>query len=113
MAAEPQNPAQIDCRTSQGRILARLYIWPPRRSEALAGEEHPLIRWPTVEAQARSEEAIQLRERGRYTYRLEPEPGSPDDLILVEERGIVRSPAAEHGCDAGLIEPGDQCGVLH
>jgi hypothetical protein len=32
MPAEPQNPAQVDCRTPQGRILARLYLWPPRRS---------------------------------------------------------------------------------
>ena len=112
MPAEPQNPAQVDCRTPQGRILARLYLWPPRRSESLAGEEHPLIRWPEVEAQARSEEPIQLRERGRYVYRLEPEPGAPVDLVLVEERGITRNPAASHGSDSGFIEPGDQCGVL-
>lgn len=112
MPAEPQNPAQVDCRTPQGRVLARLYVWPPRRSEALAGEEHPLIRWPEVEAQARSEEPIQLRERGRYVYRLKPEPGAPGDLMLVEERGITHSPAAERGSDAGFIEPGDQCGVL-
>jgi predicted component of viral defense system (DUF524 family) len=112
MPAEPQNRAQVDCCTPQGRILARLYLWPPRRSEALAGEEHPLIRWPEVEAQARSEEPIQLRERGRYVYRLEPEPGAPADLVLVEERGITRNPAASHGMDSGFIEPGDQCGVL-
>ncbi len=112
MPAEPQNPAQVDCRTPQGRILAHLYLWPPRRSEALAGEEHPLIRWSEVEALARSEEPIQLRERGRYVYRLEPEPGAPVDLVLVEERGITRNPAASHGSDGGFIEPGDQCGVL-
>ena len=112
MPAEPQNPAQVDCRTPQGRILARLYLWPPRRSEALVGEEHPLIRWPEIEAQARSEEPIQLRERGRYVYHLKPEPGAPGDLMLVEDRGITHSPAAEPGNDAGFIEPGDQCGVL-
>jgi len=112
MSAEPQNPAQVDCRTPQGRILARLYLWPPRRSEAFAGEEHPLIRWPEVEAQARSEEPVQVRERGRYVYHLKPEPGAPGDLMLAEERGITHSPAAEPGSDAGFIEPGDQCGVL-
>lgn len=112
MPAEPQNPAKVDCRTPQGRILARLYIWPPRRSEAFAGEEHPLIGWPEVEAQARCEEPIQLRERGRYVYRLEPEPGAPKDLVLIEERGITRNPAASQGSDGGFIEPGDQCGVL-
>lgn len=65
-----------------------------------------------AEAQARSEEPVQLRERGRYVYRLEPMPGAPEDLVLLEERGITRNPASPRGSDSGFIEPGDQCGVL-
>ena len=34
------------------------------------------------------------------------------DLMLREERGVTRNPAAIGGHDEGFIEPGDQCGVL-
>lgn len=110
MPAEPQNPAIIDCRTPNGRILARLRLWPVRDA-GLTGEAHPLVRWPEAEAQARSEEPVQLRERCRYIYRLEPLDGATD-LVLREERGVMRSPATEGDCDMGSIEPGDQCGIL-
>ncbi|MDG4598065.1 MAG: DUF2357 domain-containing protein [Candidatus Contendobacter sp.] len=110
MSAEPQNPAQVDCRTAEGRILARIRLW-PTRDAGLTGETHPLVRWPEVEAQARGEEPVQLRERCRYVYRLEPLDGVTD-LALREERGVTRNPAAMGGCDEGFIEPGDQCGVL-
>lgn len=112
MPAEPQNPAQVDCRTPEGRVLARILIWPRRDSNELTGDAHPLIRWLDIEAQARSEEPVQLRERERYFYRLQPLAGAPNDLILLESRGITRSPAAAGGADEGFIEPGDQCGVL-
>jgi predicted component of viral defense system (DUF524 family) len=108
--AEPQNPALVDCRTREGRILARIRLWPTRDAE-LTGEAHPLIRWTEAEAQARSEEPLQLRERCRYVYRLEPLDGTTD-LVLSEERGVAHSPAATGGYDEGFIEPGDQCGVL-
>lgn len=110
MAAEPQNPAQVDCRTPEGRILARIRLW-PTHDAGLTGEAHPLVRWPDAEAQARSEEPVQLRERCRYVYRLEPLDGTTD-LVLCEERGVTHSPAATGGRDEGFIEPGDQCGVL-
>lgn len=112
MPAESQNPAQVECRAADGRLLARLRLWPPRGSDGLMGEAHPLVRWPDAEAWARGEEPIQLRERCRYAYRLEPVAAGPGDLVLLEQRGISRSPAAEPGVDQGLIETGDQCGVL-
>ena len=77
MPAEPQNPALVDCRTPEGRILARIRLW-PTRDAGLTGEAHPLVRWPEAEAQARSEEPVQLRERCRYVYRLEPLDGTTD-----------------------------------
>lgn len=110
MPAEPQNPAQVDCRTPEGRILARLRLW-PTRDAGLTSEAHPLVRWSEAEAQARSEEPVQLRERCRYVYRLEPLDGATD-LVLREERGVTRNPAAIGGYDEGFIEPGDQCGVF-
>ena len=110
MPAEPQNPAIIDCHTSEGRILAHIRLW-PARDIGLTGEAHPLVRWPEAEAQTRSEEPVQLRERCRYVYRLEPLDGATD-LVLREERGVTRNPAAMGNHDEGFIEPGDQCGVL-
>lgn len=110
MPAEPQNSAEVDCRASDGRILARIRLW-PTRDTGLTGEAHPLVRWPEAEAQARGEEPVQLRERCRYVYRLEPLAGMTD-LVLREERGVTHNPAAMGGGDEGFIEPGDQCGVL-
>jgi len=112
MPAEPQNPAVVQCRTSQGRVLARVLVWPPRGSDNLTGEAHPLIRWSDAEAQARGEEPAQLRERCRYVYRLNAAEGVTVPLALVEGRGITRSPAADGGEDQGFIEPGDHCGLL-
>ena len=112
MAAEAQNPAVVECRTPQGRVLARVFVWPPRGSENLDSEAHPLIRWSDAEAQTRGEEAVQLRERCRYVYRLKPAEGVTLPLALVEGRGITRSPAADGGEDEGFIEPGDHCGLL-
>ena len=77
MPAEPQNSAQVDCCASDGRILARIRLW-PTRDTGLTGEAHPLVRWPEAEAQARGEEPVQLRERCRYVYRLEPLAGMTD-----------------------------------
>lgn len=110
MPAEPQNPAQVDCRTPEGRILARIWLW-PTRDAGLTGEAHPLMCWSEAEAQARGEEPVQLRERCRYVYRLKSLDGVTD-LVLREGRGVTRNPAALGGYDEGFIEPGDQCGVF-
>lgn len=110
MPAEPQYPADLECRSADGRILARLLLWPDPASD-LAGEYHPLVRWSLTEALARHEEPVQLRERYRYVYRLEPLDGSTG-LYLAETKIIRRSPASNAGVDAGFIEPGDQCGLL-
>ena len=110
MAADPQHPAQLDCRSPDGRILARLLLWADPASKH-TGEDHPLIRWSPTEAEARFEEAVQLRERYRYVYRLEGMDGV-SDLCLLEGRCIRRHPASDGAADMGFIEPQDQCGVL-
>ena len=61
---------------------------------------------PVSEALALGELPVQLRERGRYIYRIESEePG----LLLKEARGVSRNPGA---VGSGEIEPGDHCGIL-
>jgi hypothetical protein len=110
MPAEAQNPASVDCKTPEGRVLAHIQLW-PTKDGGLIGEAHPLVSWSEAEAQARSEERVQLRERCRYFYRLVALDGTKD-LALREERGVTRSPASTGRQDEGFIEPGDQCGVL-
>jgi hypothetical protein len=64
------------------------------------------------EARQNSEERLQLRERGRYEYRLKPADGAPDGLALLPQRGVQPSPVEEEHGDRGLIEPQDYCGLL-
>jgi hypothetical protein len=105
MPAEAQHPALVPCRDAQGRVVATIKLWNARRDKGANGEAADLIRWTESEAEAHSEEPVQLREQGKYLYKIVGDAG----LTLVEERGITPSPA---GDGSGLIEPGDQCGVL-
>ena len=106
MPAEIQPSFSVPCRDDQGRVVASVRIWTNRKASGSNGEAADLIRWTDAEAEARSEEAVQLRERGRYIYKV---VDGDAGLELQEAPGIFRSPA-ELG--SGFIEPGDQCGVL-
>ncbi len=105
MPAEVQRSFSVPCRDEQGRVTATIQIWSTRKPNGRDGEVADLIRWPAAEAEARGEEPVQLRERGRYIYKILNGEG----LALEESSAISRSPA-EAG--EGFIEPGDQCGVL-
>jgi hypothetical protein len=70
MAAEIQNPAKVPCRDGQGRVVAVVWIWSARKGKKNAGEVPDLVRWIDAEAEGRSEEPVQLRERGRYLYQV-------------------------------------------
>lgn len=106
MAAEIQPSFLVPCRDAQGRVVAQVQIWSTRKTNGASGEIADLIRWSDAEAEARHEEPVQLRERGRYIYKVVPADAG---LALEELPGISRSPAAT---GEGFIEPGDQCGVL-
>ena len=106
MPAEIQPSFLVPCRDAQGRVVAKVQIWSTRKTNGGSGEIADLIRWTDAEAEARNEEPVQLRERGRYIYKIVP---AGIDLALEELPGISRSPAAT---GEGFIEPGDQCGVL-
>jgi len=108
MPAEIQSSLSVPCVDAQGRLLASVRIWSARKASAVSREIADLIRWPDAEAQANGEEPLQLRERGRYIYKIHVESGETG-LILDERPGIFRSPAS---VSEGFIEPGDQCGVL-
>jgi predicted component of viral defense system (DUF524 family) len=86
-------------------VIVTVQIWSTRKPNGRDGEVADLIRWPDAEAEARGEEPVQLRERGRYIYKILEGEG----FALEESPAISRSPA-EAG--EGFIEPGDQCGVL-
>src|SRR5258708_4222559 len=112
MAGEPKQREFVECRTPGGRVLARVEIVARAKTDALPGEVHPLVLIPAEEALLYGEERLQLRERGRYEYRLLPTNGAPNDLALLQHRGVQRSGVETPGEDRGLIEPQDHCGLF-
>ena len=80
--------------------------------KASSNESHPLVLLPADEARRYGEERLQLRERGRYEYRLRPLPNAPNDLVLLSHRGVQPSRVESSGEDRGLIEPQDHCGLF-
>lgn len=112
MAATPKQRAFVECRTAEGRLLAVVEIVAPVSSAALPWEAQPLVLFSAEEARRNGEEPLQLRERGRYEYRLKPEPGAPTDLGLLPQRGIQPSRVESQGEERGLIEPQDHCGLF-
>lgn len=112
MTAEARQHGQVECRTPEGRLLATVDIVTLARSEPSAVQQKSLISLSADEARQYSEECLQLRERGRYEYRLKPAGDAPDGLALLPQRGVQPSPVAEELGDRGLIEPQDYCGLL-
>ncbi len=106
MAAEVQVSFAVPCRDSQGRVVAQVRIWNARKATGTNGEVADLIRWTDAEAEGMGEEPVQLRERGRYLYKIEE---GDADLVLDESPAITRSPVSP---GEGFIEPADHCGVL-
>ncbi|MFM8444876.1 MAG: DUF2357 domain-containing protein [Methylococcus sp.] len=109
MAAEARRDGLVECRTAEGRLLALVDIVTLARSEPFAVQQNSLIMLDADEARRNSEERLQLRERGRYEYRLRPAAGAPPGLALLEDKCVRPSPV---GGDHGLIEPQDYCGLL-
>ena len=93
MPAEVQPSFSVPCRDVQGRVLATVQIWSTRKPNGRDGEVADLIRWPDAEAEARGEEPVQLRERGRYIYKILEGEG----IALEESPAISRSPAEQPG----------------
>jgi hypothetical protein len=112
MAGEPRQRETVECRTPQGKLLATVEIYAPAASEGQTADMHPLVLLTSEEARQYSEERLQLRERGRYEYRLTPAPGAESDLMLLPQRGVQPSQVGSGGGDRGLIEPQDQCGLF-
>jgi len=112
MAAKPLLYESVECRTQEGRLLAIVEIATLARTEPSSVGQHSLLLLTAEDAGRNGEERLQLRERGRYEYRLKPVAGAHDDLVLLRERGVQPSPVAGTREDRGLIEPQDYCGLL-
>lgn len=114
MTVEPLRYGEVECRTPEGRLLAMVKIvtLTPAGREPFSVQQRSLILLASDEARKNSEERLQLRERGRYEYRLKPADGAPEGLALLPQRGVQPSPLAEERGDHGLIEPQDYCGLL-
>ena len=91
--------ATVACKTPTGRTLATVTIY------ALGSDDSALIERTEADADAYGEARVQLRERGRYEYRIDT-PG----FALQESRGVTQSKVAGGGI--GRIEPQDFCGQL-
>lgn len=114
MTVEPLPYGEVECRTPEGRLLATVQIvtLTPAAKEPSSVQLRSLLLLSADEARRNSEERLQLRERGRYEYRLRPAHGAPVGLALLAQRGVQPSPVAEALGDRGLIEPQDYCGLL-
>src|ERR1041384_5116395 len=112
MPGQPKERESVDCRTPQGRLLARLEIFAPLNPDPHSEEDHPLILLTPEEARRNGEEPLQLRERGRYEYRLKPTNDAEKGLRLLQQRGVQTSRVESKGEDRGFIEPQDYCGLL-
>lgn len=112
MPAKPSQRECVECLTPEGRVLATVEIFAPLNDRPLSSEDHPMVLLPAEEARRNSEEPLQLRERGRYEYRLQPAPGAPADLALLPQRGVLPSRVNSAGENRGLIEPQDYCGLF-
>jgi predicted component of viral defense system (DUF524 family) len=111
MARERKQHAVVECKTPEGRLLATLEIF------AIAGDSHshdlaPLVLVSADEARLNGEEPVQLRERGRYEYRLQPCSDASVNLMLLPRHGVQPSRVESTGEDRGLIEPHDHCGLF-
>ena len=103
---------QVECRTPEGRLLALVEIATAGNIESLLENTDSLVVLPAGEARRLGEERVQLRERARYEYRLQPEPGAPNDLALLAGRSVQPSRVRSPGGDRGVIETQDYCGLL-
>lgn len=112
MATKVHQREFIECRTPEGRILATVEIISTKASNSAGANAYPVVLVPIEEANSFGEEQLQIRERGRYEYRLQPAPGAPPDLALLPGRGVQPSRVESSGEDRGLIEPGDHCGFF-
>ena len=112
MATEARQREWVECRTPEGRLLATVEIVTLAKTEPSSVAQKSLLIFSAEEAGRNSEERLQLRERGRYEYRLKPAEGAWDDLALLPHRGVQPSPVEEDRGDRGLIEPQDYCGLL-
>ena len=112
MAAEPRQREWLECKTPEGRVLATVEIVATCKTEPSIVELNSLVVFSAAEARLNGEERLQLRERGRYEYRLKPVDGVPDNLALLPQRGVQPSLVASAEEDRGLIEPQDYCGLL-
>lgn len=112
MKITPAIRAEVECRTTGGKLLATIELASHGTRQSLdANEPAPLLIISPDEARRRGEQCIQLRERSRYEYRIKPAPGTNADLEILQQRGIVPS-SLDSDRRRGILDLGDQCGIL-
>ena len=108
--AQPVEVAAVECRSADGRARAIVHIYPRGAWNPGQPELAPIFQLPASEARQRGEAEWQLRENGRYEYRLEPlsKPANWHVSCSLAARSAIRS----SGEDRGTLDIGAHCGLL-
>lgn len=108
----PRPEETVECRSSDGRVIALVDVVPEDDWQAAIPELAPLVRLSVQEAKAQGEQPVQLRENGRYEYVVRT-TGSARSQRLKLVGNLVRSrKRRESERDIGRIETGSHCGLL-
>src|SRR6266516_4262489 len=102
----------VECRSPDGRLVARVDIVPEDDWQAAIPELAPLAKLSVQEAKAQGEQAIQLRENGRYEYSVRPVSASHGTRLRLAGNLVRSRKRRESDNDIGRIETGSHCGLL-
>ena len=107
-----RSEATVECRSPDGRLVARVDIVPEDDWQAFIPELAPLAKLSVQEAKAQGEQTIQLRENGRYEYSVRPVSASHGTRLKLTGNLVRSRKRRESANDIGRIETGSHCGLL-
>ena len=108
----PRPEETVECRATDGRLVALVDIVPEDEWQTEVPELAPLARLSLHEAKAQGEQPIQLRENGRYEYSPRPAPAARAARLKLVGNLVRSRKRRETDNDIGRIETGSHCGLL-
>lgn len=108
----PRPEESVECRSPDGRLIAFVDIVPEDDWQAEIPALAPLVRLSVQEAKAEGEQAIQLRENGRYEYAVRSITTARSQRLKLVGTLVRSRKRRESDRDIGRIETGSHCGLL-
>ncbi|KAF0175453.1 MAG: Uncharacterized protein FD161_3348 [Limisphaerales bacterium] len=108
----PRPDETVECRSSDGRLVALVELVPEDDWQAAVAELAPLVRLSSQEAKAQGEQPVQLRENGRYEYVVRPVSAAQGQGLKLVGNLVRSRKRRESDRDIGRIETGSHCGLL-